>query len=123
MLPAPCPVLLRSLPNWSVEITAILVLGLFPHSSDRDRLSAWRLQGGGVWEGGRSLRDLAAQSRGGSQRFAAELVALRADLIFGNGTFVELILMGGTGTLSTSPDLAYEAHSHFRQTARDCRCD
>jgi hypothetical protein len=60
------------------------------------------------------LRDLAAQSRGGSQRFAAELVALRADLIFGNGTLVELILMGGTGTLSTIPDLAYEAHSHFR---------
>ena len=108
------PVFPRSLPNWSAEITAILVLGLFPHSSDRDRLSAWRLQGGGVWEGGSSLRDLAAQSRGGSQRFAAELVALRADLIFGNGTLVELILMGGTDTLSTGPDLAYEAHSHFR---------
>jgi hypothetical protein len=67
-----------------------------------------------VCEGKSSSRGLAAQSRGRSQRFVAELVALRPDLIFGKSMSVELVLTGGTGTLSTSRDLAYEVHNHFR---------
>ena len=67
---------------------------------------------GGLWN--HIFVGLAAQSLGRSQRFAAELIALRPDLIPGNGRLVNLVLKGGTGTWSINPDLAYEAHNHFR---------